>query len=260
MHSHRAIDESPPSLSVFPLQALPCQTLCLHLLSCAVSRRLQVQTKTMMKKTMLPLQLIVMVCLSYGQADDSTNQHSTSDCSFGSFSTLFSGLSAEVGNLRREVEDLRKSRNTVGVAFSAALRPPTQDSQGYGNTGPFQADTNLVHTHVITNVGNAFSPRTGVFTAPVNGVYYFTFTSYTWKNEANIGVALYKNHEEVALVYEYQDKGDNEDFASNGATLQLAKGDTVSLVLPSGFQVTGNAFRNLSTFSGFLLFHIEEGQ
>ncbi|XP_055788244.1 complement C1q tumor necrosis factor-related protein 3-like [Salvelinus fontinalis] len=215
--------------------------------------------KTMMKKTMLPLQLIVIVCLSYGQADDSTNKHSISDYSRGPFFTLFSGLSAEVGNLRREVEDLRKSRNSVGVAFSAALRPPIQDKQGYGHTGPFQADTNLVHSHVITNVGNAFSPRTGAFTAPVHGVYYFTFTSYAWKSEANIGVALYKNHEQVALVYEYQDKGDNEDFASNGATLQLAKGDTVSLVLPSGFQVTSNAFKNLSTFSGFLLFPVEGG-
>ncbi|XP_023997052.1 complement C1q tumor necrosis factor-related protein 3 [Salvelinus sp. IW2-2015] len=215
--------------------------------------------KTMMKKTMLPLQLIVIVCLSYGQGDDSTNKHSISDYSCGTFFTLFSGLSAEVGNLRREVEDLRKSRNSVGVAFSAALRPPIQDKEGYGHTGPFQADTNLVHTHVITNVGNAFSPRTGAFTAPVHGVYYFTFTSYAWKNEANIGVALYKNQEQVALVYEYQDKGDNEDFASNGATLQLAKGDTVSLVLPSGFQVTSNAFNNLSTFSGFLLFHVEGG-
>ncbi|XP_013990115.2 complement C1q tumor necrosis factor-related protein 3 [Salmo salar] len=216
--------------------------------------------KTMMKKTMLPLQLIVIVCLSYGQADDSTNKHSISDYSCGPLFSHFSCLSAKVGNLRREVEDLRKSRNSVGVAFSAALRPPTQDKQGFGNTGPFQADTNLVHTHVITNVGNAFSPRTGAFTAPVNGVYYFTFTSYAWIKEANIGVALYKNHEQVVLVDEYQDKGDNEDFASNGATLQLAKGDTVSLVLPSGFQVTSNAFKNFSTFSGFLLFHVEGGQ
>ncbi|XP_064812537.1 complement C1q tumor necrosis factor-related protein 3-like [Oncorhynchus masou masou] len=216
--------------------------------------------KTMMKKTkktILPLQLIVIICLSYGQADDSTNKQSISDCSRDPFITLFSSLSAEVGNLRREVEDLRKSRNSVGVAFSAALRPPTQDNQGYGNTGPFQADTNLVHTQVITNVGNAFNSQTGAFTAPVHGVYYFTFTSYTWKNEVNIGVALYKNQEQVALVYEFQDKGDNEDFASNGATLQLAKGDIVYLVLPSGFQVTSNAFKNLSTFSGFLLFQVE---
>ena len=70
-------------------------------------------------------------------------------------------------------------------------------------------------------------------------------------------MALYKNQEQVALVYEFQDKGDNEDFASNGATLQLAKGDIVYLVLPSSFQVTSNAFKNLSTFSGFLLFQVE---
>uniref|UniRef100_A0A8C7FT11 C1q domain-containing protein n=2 Tax=Oncorhynchus kisutch TaxID=8019 RepID=A0A8C7FT11_ONCKI len=241
-------------------QALPCQILCLHLLPCAVSRLLQVQMKTMMKKTkktMLPLQLIVIICLSYGQAEDSTNKQPTSDYSRDPFITLFSGLSAEVGNLRREVEDLRKSCNSVGVAFSAALRPSIQDNEGYGNTGPFQENTNLVHSHVITNVGNAFSPRTGAFTAPVHGVYYFTFTSYAWKKEANIGVALYKNQEQVALVYEYQDKGDNEDFASNGATLQLAKGDIVYLVLPSGFQVTSNAYKNLSTFNGFLLFQVE---
>ncbi|XP_010901848.2 complement C1q tumor necrosis factor-related protein 3 [Esox lucius] len=199
--------------------------------------------KIMMK--VISLQLIVLVCLSFGQADDSIKQHQADDPNGNLGSSSLS-----------DVSQLSAMSSAVNVAFSAALRPPSQDSEGYGHIGPFTAATNLVHKHVITNIGNAYSSSTGSFTAPVNGVYFFTFTSYSWAKTVNIGVALYKNHEEVALVYEHQDKGDNEDFASSGITLKLVKGDKVYLVLPSGFMVTANAYRNVSTFSGFLIFQM----
>ena len=37
----------------------------------------------------------------------------------------------------------------------------------------------LIFSNVITNYGGAYNPANGYFTAPIQGLYYFTFHSYT---------------------------------------------------------------------------------
>ncbi|XP_076142556.1 uncharacterized protein LOC143124732 [Alosa pseudoharengus] len=140
------------------------------------------------------------------------------------------------------------------VAFTAALQPSSWDNGGFGRIGPFDIEITLVHGKALTNVGGAYDSNIGVFTAPVKGVYFFTFTTYSWVAEADIGVKLMKNNEEVLLVWEWQDKGDNEDYASNSVLLELEVGDRVYMRLPKGYQVAASIKSNIHTFSGFLLY------
>ncbi|XP_062402766.1 uncharacterized protein LOC134093626 [Sardina pilchardus] len=140
------------------------------------------------------------------------------------------------------------------VAFTAALQPSSWAQSGYGGIGPFGTETTVVHTKTLTNVGRAYDYTTGVFTAPVRGVYFFTFTTYSWVSNANIGVKLMKNNEEVLLVWERQDAGDNEDYASNSVLLDLEVGDKVYMQLPKGYRVAASIYSNIHTFSGFLLY------
>ncbi|KAL2081077.1 hypothetical protein ACEWY4_022930 [Coilia grayii] len=139
------------------------------------------------------------------------------------------------------------------VAFTAALQPPSGDKDGYGHIGPFSEEVTLIHQKVLTNVGEAYNNTSGVFTAPVSGVYFFTFTTYSWVKNKNIGVKLMKNNDEVLLIWENQDSGDNEDYASNSVVLELEVGDTVYMRLPEGFCVGASIRANIHTFSGFLL-------
>lgn len=93
---------------------------------------------------------------------------------------------------------------------------------------------------------------TGIFIAPVNGVYFFSFTAFGFGYSILMGTALYKNGELVVSVYEYQSAGDDHEYGSNSAVLQLKANDIVYIHLPKGRKVYDDD-NGRTTFSGYLL-------
>lgn len=156
-------------------------------------------------------------------------------------------LSSAVAALTSKMQSLESDlRNQPQVAFSASMY-----SSGDLVFGPFSSDRTVVFRKVMTNIGDAYNSDTGIFTAPVPGVYYFTFTAFTTSSKR---VYLRKNGENIVSV---TDRVDNEDSASNAAVLTLKKWDQVYLVL-SGYHnslhsLYDNSF-HFTTFSGYLLF------
>ncbi|XP_042152903.1 collagen alpha-2(VIII) chain isoform X2 [Oncorhynchus tshawytscha] len=145
-----------------------------------------------------------------------------------------------VEKLRRENADRPK------VAFSAGL---TND----GHVGPFNSITILVYRRVITNIGKAYNPNTGVFTAPVRGLYYIRFTAMGLKGPQSIDAHIYHNDKSVMFNHQNNDNGRNR-FLSNALTLELEAGDVVYMRLPVNQELYDEKSSNYSTFSGFLLF------
>ncbi|XP_034146156.1 complement C1q-like protein 2, partial [Esox lucius] len=146
--------------------------------------------------------------------------------------------------LRATVEELKKENQArPKVAFSAALSE---------SKGPFDTDTTLVYKQVITNIGNAYSPSTGVFKAPVSGTYYFRFTAFSLTNNHR-RVSLYKGGQLVVTVTDVQSDQDGEDSSSNGVTLQLEKGEEVYTQLKAQHHVYDDGAYH-TTFTGFLIF------
>ncbi|XP_048126236.1 complement C1q-like protein 2 [Alosa alosa] len=146
-----------------------------------------------------------------------------------------------------QVEELRREREERRVAFSASLV-----ASGAGTTGPFSAATPLVYRHVFTNVGNAYNPHTGVFTAPVRGVYHFVIHvdgvghASTWT-----GASLHKNGKHVVMIHSRQSNG--RLSSSNGVSLLLDVGDVVYVKLWPNSWVF-DSYNHHTTFSGHLLF------
>ncbi|XP_029912313.1 uncharacterized protein LOC115362499 [Myripristis murdjan] len=146
-----------------------------------------------------------------------------------------------------QVEALNRDRQVKRVAFSASLL-----ASGSGTLGPFNTDTPLVFRYVITNIGNAYNPNTGLFIAPVRGVYHFEFYvgAYGHRSHGSSAI-LVKNGQQIFIAFEHQTSG--YGTSSNGASLLLEVGDVVFVRFWQSTKIYDDQ-NHRSTFSGHLLF------
>uniref|UniRef100_A0A3P9DEW7 Complement C1q-like protein 4 n=1 Tax=Maylandia zebra TaxID=106582 RepID=A0A3P9DEW7_9CICH len=154
-------------------------------------------------------------------------------------------LKTELQNQRTEANQMKQQQHVTQVAFSASLL-----EQGYGDTGPFNGRTTLIFKHVVTNIGNAYNPYTGIFTAPVRGAYHFDW-KVLGRDSTHTGAYLFRNEEKIFFAYETQSTG--WPSASNGASVLLEVGDQVSVRLWAGSRIYDNTEHH-TTFSGHLIF------
>uniref|UniRef100_A0A8C6UQV6 C1q domain-containing protein n=1 Tax=Neogobius melanostomus TaxID=47308 RepID=A0A8C6UQV6_9GOBI len=145
-----------------------------------------------------------------------------------------------------EVDTLKIQQQAGQVAFSASLL-----ASGSGNVGPFNTHKTLVFKYIFSNIGNAYNPSTGFFTAPVRGAYHFEFYIFVHGGSHSSAVWLVKNGEHIFMAYEHQTNG--AGTSANGATLLLETGDVVFLRLAQN-NVIRDSQNHHSTFSGHLLF------
>ena len=97
------------------------------------------------------------------------------------------------------------------------------------------------------NVGGAMNLATGVFTAPVNGRYHFSFTARAYSPDAYNNVYLRLNGVNIGLSFA---PSYNYNLPLVG-TFQLKRGDTVDVYLYQGS--IGDSVQHHTQFSGFLL-------
>ncbi|XP_051747885.1 uncharacterized protein LOC127511199 isoform X2 [Ctenopharyngodon idella] len=154
----------------------------------------------------------------------------------------------EISNLTLSQVELRKENRDRKIAFSAALM-----KSGSGYTGPFTTEITLTYKNVFTNIGNAYNPLTGVFTAPLKGAYMFRISV---RGDAGTAATatIFKNGKRVVIAHDNQAQGVLN--SSNGVVLILKVGDVVYVRLWSGRRIFDSQ-NNFNTFSGYLLFPLK---
>ncbi|XP_056100595.1 uncharacterized protein LOC130079375 [Rhinichthys klamathensis goyatoka] len=159
----------------------------------------------------------------------------------------------EISNLTLGQVELRKENRDRKIAFSASLM-----QSGSGYIGPFTTEITLMpkselgitYSKVFTNIGNAYNPITGVFTAPLKGAYMFRISVFGYGGTAATATIV-KNGERVVIADDLQATG--RLSSSNGVVLILEVGDVVYVRLWPNTRIFDSQ-NNHCTFSGFLLF------
>lgn len=141
------------------------------------------------------------------------------------------------------------------ISFSAALSIPVLEA------GTIQFDK------ILVNDGHAYDPETGIFTAPIEGRYFFSAILTGYKDE-KIEAVLSKSNLGIARVDSegYQPEGlEKKPLVENKTTtsslgvfniiLQLSAGDTVCIDLVTG--KLAHSDEPLTVFSGILLYEGE---
>uniref|UniRef100_A0A8C1U724 C1q domain-containing protein n=1 Tax=Cyprinus carpio TaxID=7962 RepID=A0A8C1U724_CYPCA len=161
-------------------------------------------------------------------------------------------LEIRLANSEDQIEKIKREHLGETVVFLKMYRPKVALSASLGLNGffgPVKADSTLVYKHVFINVGDPYNQHTGIFTAPVRGVYYFSFF-YHCATTHGTSLGLYRNGKQEALTSHHKSK-DSPENGGNGLTLLLEKGDQVYMVLHKDTWIWDSG--NVTVFSGFLI-------
>ena len=108
----------------------------------------------------------------------------------------------------------------------------------------------VVFDQAVTNVGNAYNPTNGIFTAPVPGVYVFYLNLMTPShNHGHHTLAITKNGAVLDVVYA-EGQADQDDQGSSQVATHLVTGDQVWVRQNTGDAIRGDWW---TIFTGFLL-------
>ncbi|XP_030286436.1 complement C1q-like protein 2 [Sparus aurata] len=162
---------------------------------------------------------------------------------FGARTEKLEAMETRLEDCENQILELRNKEQTK-VIFSAVA------TAGDRAIGPFDEDTTLIYNMVLTSIGNAYNPSTGIFAAPVAGVYYFSI--YYHAGGAREGkLFLYKNGLLMIATHDHKSNSDTADNGGNAVFLQLQQGDEVYVQLAANCHVWGSDIH--TTFNGFLV-------
>ena len=113
------------------------------------------------------------------------------------------------------------------------------------------SNSTLVLDTVVTNIGNAYNPTTGLFTAPYNGTYFFIASTEDARVDVGFVVVQLVVGDGSSEV-DYVETKDTLAFQAGSVhgVLQLAVGQHVRVRFVRG---AGIVYGRATSFSGFLI-------
>ena len=130
------------------------------------------------------------------------------------------------------------------LPYQPAFSAYKDNGSAYGTIGT------VAFNVVLTNRGNHYNSSTGIFTAPIAGLYQFTFTGHTETvNTTARQINFQKNLADTIDLYVLPNSG--RMVASKTIVISLAVNDTMNMRLNAGDFWAGNTSGMM--FTGLLL-------
>jgi len=153
-------------------------------------------------------------------------------------SKSISEMNQKMAYMEKEMAAVKQKQNTT-VMFSAWL-----DNQVTLSPGQV-----VIFNQEVTNIGQHYSPSTGVFTCPVSGYYVFDVTVMGQKDEyAHLEIS----HNGARLATAWADDHMDNNSASCHVSVVLTQGDKVDVWATATSYLYGNSNR-YCMFSGHLV-------
>ncbi|XP_062613247.1 uncharacterized protein LOC134275025 [Saccostrea cucullata] len=135
-----------------------------------------------------------------------------------------------------------------GVAFSVYLKPQTTHITEHQT---------ILFDGILTNVGDYYNQHTGAFTAPLHGVYVFTWNLYCDANGGRVFSEIAVNSHQIGSMFTSGEGVPNIRTTTGIVVAEINKGDIVLVRThpingPTGRIISNPAYK--STFSGWFLF------
>ncbi|CAC5384730.1 COL8A [Mytilus coruscus] len=142
-------------------------------------------------------------------------------------------------NKKKDTECQCLNRDTT-PAFSAVLT----------NAQNVAENTATKFDRVVTNILDGYDPATGIFTAPIDGVYHFSSSVLSPKGN-KLFVSLY--HNDVAITSIWASPADATfEMGTTNMVLDLKEGDEVAIRSRGNYRVHSHP-DGFSSFSGFMI-------
>ena len=128
---------------------------------------------------------------------------------------------------------------------------------GHTEYGPSKRHT-LIFDTVKTNHNEAYSKFSGIFTAPVSGVYCFVYTLRIACRAINVGGSfeIIRNNNVEGSIYAFDDGCNPQVTVTGSAVLHVNQGDEVYIRTHGTYTTEINIYSNTygrSSFAGWLI-------
>ena len=156
-----------------------------------------------------------------------------------------------------ETQNINFDSDTVGMTIDNVGRVTASTSRPafLARRTSSQVTGTVVFDTVMLNQGSHYNNSTGIFTAPIAGLYSFSFNVLSDNNGGNsyFATSLYKNGSGYAKVQNRTE--DDNDFGSGMSIIaSLAATDTVQVVQHNvNVYGTASSDENMTWFSGYLV-------
>nr|KAG5695679.1 hypothetical protein BaRGS_022356 [Batillaria attramentaria] len=159
-----------------------------------------------------------------------------------------SPLETVVEKLSQQVASLTAKYNAQQAQLDKVQKLVAFDSHVSG-TATVPPNGVIISDHVLTNIGNAYDPQTGFFTAPVSGLYQFRANFMDEDKREYVDAGIFVGSSWVARSISDQTLG-NWDNNAIAVVVHVAAGQKVALHSQTP-RVTH--LHRYTTFSGFLI-------